>query len=79
MEGEIMSKAEEREAIKQAMENYKKPIRIVTKEEEIDELGNLLADQEDAQFQTDQSMHDGENRMISNYHHQDGTVGPRFY
>ena len=59
-----MSKAEEREAIKQAMKNFKKPIRIVTEEEENDRM-------------TDQSMHDGETRSISNYHYQDGSVGHR--
>ncbi len=58
-----MSKAEERESIKQAMKNYKKPIRLVTEEQELEEMA-------------DQSMRDGENRIVRNYHHQDGTVGP---
>ena len=63
-----MSKSEEREAIKQAMKNYKKPIRLVTEDDEIERQAEQWADQ---------SQHDGETRSLSSYHHQDGSVGHR--
>lgn len=61
-----MNKAEEREAIKQAMKNYKKPIRLVTEDDELEQWA-------------EQSQHDGETRSISTYHYQDGSVGHRQY
>ena len=65
-----MTKAEDRESIKQAMKNYKKPIRLLTEEDEIEHQAEQWAEQ---------SQRDGETRSISTYHYQDGSVGHRQY
>ena len=62
-----MTKAEEREEILRAMKDFKKDVTVLIEADESDD------------FYTDQSMHDGEMRVIRDYHHRDGSVGPRFY
>ena len=65
-----MTKQETRNAIKQAMVFYTKPIKCATESTEIAEP-NTFDDY------TEQSMCDGENRIVRTYHHRDGHVGPR--